>query len=602
VDLLPVLYSCLLSDLDNHLVGGLAGFELDQELGVCREPVGCSAKQFAAAALLRSIPKKYQGNINQVEADKAAFCVFNEMNNRCSSWQPQTDCLGPFDEIVIGEIEKAVWEFFNPEGFPLIDLASIEHGVDFGPGTAPGARDSSYLDKIGHSNLTASSQIVIDLFDQWVKSSSLRVDTELCRTLLVGRPEVIDAVKITPVPKTSKISRLVKPEPLLNMFFQKGVQRILEGRLLSYFGIDLASQPEVNSSLAKLGSIHGCFSTLDLSSASDCLSMNLCEKLIPRSSLLWMKLLRSDKAIADGEIVKLHMMATMGNAFCFPLETAIFACIVKGVYAALGLPFHKRGTSYVYSTDEVTGEVTTVNSVWKQPNWAVFGDDIIVTDDAEDTVVRMLNYYGFILNKDKSYGHLDGCFRESCGADYYFGSNVRGVYVKTLNTEQDWFILINNLTDWSAKVGILLPLTLEFCKDQVNRVEVPPWENPDSGIRMPLDCVQTRAVFRQARPFKNGADYQGSYLYKRWVPRDMSDDVSSEVRAEKNQYWNSSAIFQAAVKGSLRGGRVSCTFWDTPYYKRIGVAPCWDHISPSDNRFGYTQSWYVTARAYFWEQ
>lgn len=599
MEIMPALWSVLLDDLSDHFTGGLQGFVIDVDHRTCLEPVGCSVQQFAAAALLRSIPKKFQGDIDKVSADNAAFALFSEFNARAASWTPDVSCLGPYDEVVLGEIKKTIWDFFNPSGFPLIDFASIEAYSDFGPGTSPGARECSFLDKIGHSELTASSKLVIDLFDQWLRASPARVDCEITRLLACGNPKIIRAVKITPVEKTAKISRLVKPEPLLNMFFQKGIQRLMENRLQEFFGIDLASQPSVNSELARLGSIDKRFCTLDLKSASDCISMNLCSYLLPRNLLTWLKVFRSEEADIGGEIVPLHMMATMGNAFCFPLQTIIFACIVKGVYDALGIPFKRKSYEVAFRTDPLTHEVVRLDSEFKLPNWGVFGDDIVVDWEAFDTIKRVLRFYGFVPNMEKSFGRYDGGFRESCGADYLNGTNVRGVYVSRLDTDQDWYVLINNLTNWSARTGILLKRTLDFCLQFVQRCEVPPWENPDSGIRMPLDCVRTQSVYRASRPHKNGSHYQGSYLYKRWVPRDKSFDVSDEVAALANGYWNSSAIFQAALKGVLRGGRVSIRMWETPYRKRVGVAPCWDYMAQEDLRSKFKSSWFRMARVYF---
>lgn len=599
MEVISALWSILIDDLSDALPGGLQGFRIDREDRSCLEPVGSTCRQLAAASLLRSIPKKYQGNIDQVAADSAAFTLFHEMNQRCAEWQPDQSVLGPYDEVVLGEIKKTVWEFFNPDGFPLLDLAAIERGVDFGPGTSPGARECSYLDKVGHSELTAPNQLTIDLFDQWVAAHPSRVDCEITRTLACGQPKVVTAVKMTPVAKTAKISRLVKPEPLLGMFFQKGIQRILEDRLYSFFGIDLKTQPTVNSELARIGSVTGTYSTLDLKSASDCLSVGLCEYLIPRSSLLWLKMFRSPETVAEGKVVPLHMMATMGNAYIFPLQTAIFACVVKGVYSALGINQVKHGWACGVKTDPISGEVISLVPKQTLPNWGVFGDDIVVDWEAYGTVIRALRYFGFIPNMDKSFTRHDGFFRESCGADYFQGFNVRGVYAVRLETPQDWYSLINNLTDWSARTGLALPRTVEWCLSHVQRCEVPPWENPDSGIRMPLDCIRGKEVFRCTRPNRAGNHYQGSYLYKRYVPRDKSFDVSDEVAAATNGYWNSSAVFQAAIKGVLRGGRVSLRMWETPYRKVLGVAPCWDYLSAGDIRVTYKSSWYRMARVYY---
>lgn len=312
-----------------------------------------------------------------------------------------------------------------------------------------------------------------------------------------------------------------------------------------------------------------------------------------------MKIFRSTHAIAEGELTELHMMATMGNAFCFPLQTVIFASVVAAAYRVIGLPLDKGGIETQMVRNVETGEIEGIIPRRYPPNWGVFGDDIVVLEEAFGTVVRVLTGLGFFPNTEKSFSKKDGSFRESCGADYYHGVNVRGVYVKNLRTPKDWYVLINNLTDWSARHGFLLINTMAWLLQKVQRVEVPPWENPEAGIRIPLCCVQTPSVFRAPFVSKREASYQGSYLYKRWVPRSAGVKVCDEVLATEVGYWNSSAILLAAIKGSLRNGEVTVRFWDPPYRKRWGVAPCWDYALPGSVQSDTWSAWSTLARVYF---
>lgn len=619
--IMSVLWSLLRCDIDSGLPNGLRDFVVDETTYDVREPVGCTAQQFAAAALLRSIPKKFQGEVDREYADSNAFKLFHECNARCRDWQLNTGELGPYDEVILGEFKKTMWEFFNPHGFPLLDLAKIERYADFGPGRSPGVEGTSFPWKIGHDRLTATSHLLIGFFDQWCRSSSLRMDCEIARSLSYGSPTIAELALITPVLKKREISRLVKGEPPLNMFFQKGAQAVLEDQLFDYFGINLATQPAINAELARMGSITGQIGTIDLKSASDLIARNFCREYVPRSSFTWLDLLRSPEAKAqEGEIVTLHMMATMGNAFCFPLQTAIFASAVTAVYKALGIPMTRFKESLTYRTDPLTGEVVQFFPDVTLPNWGVFGDDIVVDWEAYRPLIRLLRALGFIPNETKSFN--DGCFRESCGSDWYNGTNVRGVYVETLDTMQDWYALINKLVDWSAAHGIMLYKTIEWCESHCRRTLVPPWENPDSGIRVPLACVDTLDVAkaparrgfapRSTLTLKFGCnvafpDLHGSYLYKRYVPQkykitDVTDATALLPSGEENCYHNSSAILLGAVKGAIRGGRVEERAPDgvpTRYKLRSAVAPCWDYLPPGDPRKPWEQSWLRTAKGYF---
>lgn len=107
---------------------------------------------------------------------------------------------------------------------------------------------------------------------------------------------------------------------------------------------------------------------------------------------MWLNKLRTGQGILpDGSVIKLHMMATMGNAFCFPLQTAVFACVVKAAYRALGLPFSGRRdyAAYVKGCGEKDPYLVRVMG---DRGWGVFGDDIVVEEEAYPLVSRLLSY------------------------------------------------------------------------------------------------------------------------------------------------------------------------------------------------------------------
>lgn len=593
----PDLWNYIIHDLSvsNPLL--LNGCDVDYENRTVRGPAGSSCRQFAALALCKSIESKYQDQIDKGSADAAAWEVFHAANSACENWRLRVEELGPYDEVVLGEFKKLVYDFFNPEGYPLLTEGAMLPYLDFGPGSAPGAPGTDFISKIGESTLGASSSFVVQLYNNWIKDHHLRLDCEIARAFVMGEPEIISATVISAVPKKRSISRLVKPEPPLNMFFQKGCAGVLRSRIREFFGIDFQTQPQINSELARIGSTDGQYATIDLKSASDYLATLLCLWCIPRSSLLWLEALRSRYAITDRGTVELHMMATMGNDFCFPLQTVIFACAVLAVYRALGLPIRKGGRQMTLYRDVESGEINTLDQTSILPNFGVFGDDIVVLDEAYEPVCRLLRALGFIPNKEKSFNALSGTFRESCGADWIDGFNVRGVYCKTLKTIQDRYALINNLVDWSVRTGIVLPKTIAFLRSTVPDVAVPPWENPDSGIRMPEKCLKETHQVYKCYKAHSGLELHGSYLYKRYLSQPRSRPCSDEVPTE-GCFWNSSAVFLAAIKGHCRGGRISIRQWETPYKKRLGVAPCWDYIQPGDPRYKGRRDWYELVQTF----
>jgi hypothetical protein len=183
-------------------------------------------------------------------------------------------------------------------------------------------------------------------------------EAETHRLLLHG-VRLVDHSKYSFVNKTTTIARGICTEPSINMWMQLGMGSVLEDRIRSVFGIDLSFQPNVNRALARRGSFGG-LSTIDLESASDSMGMKMLREVLPRGMLSMLEFLRCPRTkLPSGELVDLNMVSTMGNGFTFPLQTLLFASVVKTVYHYLGIPMKRDG----FVEDR---------------NFGVFGDDIIV--------------------------------------------------------------------------------------------------------------------------------------------------------------------------------------------------------------------------------
>lgn len=612
------LYNALLLDIAPYLSLEDKRRALRLNFGECLPiPPDARGRAYAGYALLRSVFKKFQDEVKLEATALPAYTNFIEANNACSEWEPSESNLGPYDEVLIGEFRKSVWNFFTRNGFDLLDVEGIMSKVDFGPGSSPGCTYNDFASKIGTSSLGASNPYLIRLFEAWVSHHPARVDCELARYLQRGAPEVIRSVLLTAVPKTTEIARLVKPEPPLNMFFQKGIQAVMEERLCEHFGIDLSTQPLFNAELARIGSLDGSYGTIDLKQASDYLSHRLCSRFIPQGSLRWLERTRSDLVTlpwCGREItIPLAMMATMGNAWCFPLQTVIFCCVVEAAYRSLGLPFDRIHRTWVRYDDQRHAWETQV----EPGSWGVFGDDIVVRRDAYDTVIRLLTYLGFKPNLDKSFN--EGRFRESCGSDWLDGFNVRGVYIKTLKTPQSRASAFNRLSAWSSRTGIKLPMTLlvlrAACKDDKAPV-VPVWENEDAGVKLPFSLAPSAQVLEDrepavgphcklpvdgpprerqetiygARAWVNTPD---AVLYKAWQPV-QEGYYASDEKGEGYGNVNPFAVYLAFLSGRVRNGFVSYRTRDefTSYRVVKRVASCWDYMPDWKIReYGSLDAW-----------
>lgn len=221
--------------------------------------------------------------------------------------------------------------------------------------------------------------------------------------------------KLQFVPKTSKTLRSIGVEPTLNGFGQQGIGRFLKKRL-KRSGVDLSDQTK-NQRLAREGSLTDCLATVDLSSASDTISYNLVMHLLPWD---WFDLLdrfRTPCVSYKDKMVTLEKFSSMGNSYTFELESLIFYSLAFSVCTHLGLDPKQVST---------------------------YGDDIILPSAAMTLFAEILKVCGFIVNDSKSYS--TGPFRESCGADYFEGCDIRPFYLKdqisvrTLFNMHNWFV------------------------------------------------------------------------------------------------------------------------------------------------------------------
>jgi hypothetical protein len=130
--------------------------------------------------------------------------------------------------------------------------------------------------------------------------------------------------------------------------------------------------------------------------------------------------LRTGTICYDGLSIKLEKFSSMGNGFTFELESLIFWALALGCCRTVGVDVEHVG---------------------------VYGDDIIVPTDAAGLLYEVLDHCGFWVNTQKSY--IDGPFRESCGADWLNGKDVRPFYLRELISDRVLYIFHN----WAIRHG-----------------------------------------------------------------------------------------------------------------------------------------------------
>lgn len=165
-------------------------------------------------------------------------------------------------------------------------------------------------------------------------------------------------------------------------------------------GIDLDNGQNVHRLVACAASKSGDFATIDLSSASDCVSTNLVKLVTPSRWYTDLSALRSPMTKVKGKWYHLEKFSSMGNGYTFELETTIFTAIAMSI-----------------SKDLIPGK-----------NLFVYGDDIIVPSQFSADVIAALRFCGFTTNSRKTF--VQGPFRESCGGDFFDGKAVRPYQLK----------------------------------------------------------------------------------------------------------------------------------------------------------------------------
>lgn len=343
--------------------------------------------------------------------------------------------------------------------------------LSWGKGRSAIGHGTFIVDKLLDRNLSITSSCVPLL--KYLKIFSPELYSNIASELNAG--SLVEGSHITTVPKDNDIDRTIACEPLINLWFQLAIGKFISESLRSV-GLNIEKQQNINRRYARMGSTHHSqstdpFCTIDLASASDCISMQLAQLLLPSDLFQVMKMTRSTQAEVNGEWHTLPMVSTMGNGFTFPLLTLICSALV---YAAN--PSFRNGSN----------------------NWnacAVFGDDIIVHRTSFDDTISVLQRSGFIINDSKSYSQ--GLFRESCGYDCYDGVVITPFYIRSLSTPEEILTALNQVLHWGSR-HFFLTKTVDYLLsllDNNKRNLIPLRFSPGAGIHYPTTLSRPKVVY-----------------------------------------------------------------------------------------------------------
>lgn len=486
-----------------------------------------SAATHYAASQLAALIKKYpfDGPILGVDPEGKAIDVFHKAERLCGKYNLIFSLERKLGRKRSSFLRDSMRRWIEKVIGKSPDYPKIWELCGFGPGASVGVSGNAthlarkYLEPRWSVTPTAlpyalaamrSDPLAWELLCKKEGSPFYSHDPLLFEEMFMSKVEKVAYNKISLVPKTAKVHRTIAVEPLLNGYVQKGIDEFLRRKLFR-FGIDLKDQSR-NQELARQGSIQDSdpYGTIDLSSASDLISLELAKDILPDE---WFEFLNSTRSPAyklNGTITRYNKFVSMGNGFCFPLETLIFSSVCVAVYE-----HHNR-----------------------TPDFSVYGDDIIVRQSLFDDVLKTLRLIGFRHNPKKTF--KTGPFRESCGADWYNGEDVRPITLDYPLGRLSDLIKFHNLTlrkDRSASLfhevraflRELVPPRLRFVRPFKGQI--------DTAFEVELDHFMTS-------PFAIRNRKTVGWSWKELVTVSISDDSLS-----KRNGWNT-VLMMAALRGS----------------------------------------------------
>lgn len=355
--------------------------------------------------------------------------------------------------------------------------------------------------------------------------------------------DIVDHNTVQFVPKTTLTRRSIAIEPLLNNWLQTSVDIAMRKRL-SRAGNDLTDQTR-NQQMAWEGSfdLEDGFCTIDLSSASDSIATNLVREVLPPDWFYLLSRLRSKNYKYKGVIHPYAKFCSMGNGFCFPLQTLLFLAVCSACEA---------------------GRI--------RKDFRVYGDDIIVRKSVFPAVVDLLGRCGFKLNGKKTFSK--GLFRESCGGDYWQGVDVRPAELRSLGSLPEIFTFHNLLRrsdTCSYYTKSLQDYLFNLVPEDLRYVGPLPfiskWDTEARAFRNPdvmksrdtlygafaLEMTDTR--FLTSPHVRRQPDVKGKPFYGGWEWKEMfASPVHEDMTYGRDPRRANASVLYAALSGSSPDG------------------------------------------------
>lgn len=387
--------------------------ELSDKLVVQCTPSASPTQVFWNRQILRLIVK-YQFQADEDTLTRESLDKFGRAENDCRKANRSLRgadhfaCATRFARAVLGSLN------------PFVDDGILD-GCRHGPGTSIGCTSgmvsaySKYVNwpyTVTSHGVSASKRMILNN-ERWIGGleASYRERFDIPAWAVLNWEtfwsrvfKIVPGNKIITVPKDAFSRRPIAIEPTLNQMLQLGVDSYVRRRL-KRFGVDLDDQSK-NQSLSRNGATPKSFdrfATIDLSSASDTISLRIAKLILPPAWYHYLLELRSPVGDVGGKPIRYLKLSSMGNGYTFAIESLLFSAIA---YQAM----HEA------------------REPWDHGRVAIYGDDIIVPQHVAARTCDLLRLAGFTVNREKSF--LKGPFRESCGKEWFNGFDVTPIYIR----------------------------------------------------------------------------------------------------------------------------------------------------------------------------
>lgn len=226
------------------------------------------------------------------------------------------------------------------------------------------------------------------------------------RELLLTFVTIVEGARVSTVPKSNDIDRMISCEPMLNMIVQSVIEEGIRDCVKKEFNIDLRNSQFTH----KAFTTYLENATIDLSNASNSNWFSTMEFLYPKFVFKLLEAARSPQLSDDDHAHALNMLAPMGNGFTFGVMTFTLLCAAR------------QYDSFAH----------------------VFGDDIIIDRDVAPAFIDLLDVLGYKLNEEKTF--MQGTFRESCGSFTSHGVPITTFKWEWATNNVEAIALVNKIT------------------------------------------------------------------------------------------------------------------------------------------------------------